>query len=66
MTRSSPTAACSLKQQRVFQRQGQFTFEADALKHPDLEAATLYLFLIEIHTGNVFHPRFRWVSDAPR
>jgi hypothetical protein len=47
-----------------FKDSGQFTFEADALKHPDLEAATLYLFLIEIHTGNVFHPEFRWVSDA--
>ena len=47
-----------------FKDSGQFNFEADALKHPDLEAAPLYLFLIEIHTGNVFHPEFRWVSDV--
>ena len=47
-----------------FKDKGQYAFEVDSLKHPDLEAATLYLFMIEIHTGNVFHKEFRWISDV--
>ena len=35
----------------------------DEMKHPDLKAATLYLFMIEIHTGNAIHPQFKWISD---
>jgi uncharacterized iron-regulated membrane protein len=47
-----------------FRDSGQFTFTIDPLEHPNLEAATWYLFMIDVHTGNIFHPQFRWISDA--
>ena len=54
-----------LKNSRGFFREtAGFSFEASDIRHPDLNAGTLYLFMIDIHTGNVFHPEFRWVSDV--
>ena len=47
-----------------FRDSGQFAFTIDPLKHPNLEAATWYLFMIDVHTGKIFHPQFRWISDA--
>ena len=38
---------------------GDYMFEQSDIRHPDLNAGTLYLFMIDIHTGNVFHPEFR-------
>ena len=46
-----------------FKEKGGYHFEMDEMKHPNLKAATLYLFMIEIHTGNVIHPQFKWISD---
>jgi len=46
-----------------FKEKGGYRFEMDEMKHPNLKAATLYLFMIEIHTGNVIHPQFKWISD---
>ena len=36
----------------------------DRIVMPDLPGGTLYLFLIDIHVGLVFHRQFRWVNDA--
>lgn len=53
-----------LKNSRGFFRdKGGYNFEIDAMKHPELNSATLYLFMIEIHTGNAIHPQFKWISD---
>ena len=53
-----------IKNSRGFFREKEnYDFEMDEMKHPDLRAATLYLFMIEIHTGNAIHPQFKWISD---
>ena len=53
-----------IKNSRGFFREIEnYDFEMDKIKHPDLKAATLYLFMIEIHTGNAIHPQFKWISD---
>jgi hypothetical protein len=36
---------------------------SDIAVMPALPGATLYLFLIEIHVGLIFHPQFKWVND---
>ena len=46
-----------------FKQKDGYHFELSEMKHPDLKAATLYLFMIEIHTGNIIHPQFKWISD---
>tara|TARA_B100001964_G_scaffold80405_1_gene90726 strand:+ start:20871 stop:22349 length:1479 start_codon:yes stop_codon:yes gene_type:complete len=53
-----------IKNSRGFFRDtGGYSFEMDEMKHPDIKAATLYLFMIEVHTGNAIHPQFKWISD---
>ena len=53
-----------IKNSRGFFREiKNYNFEMDEMKHPELKAATLYLFMIEIHTGNAIHPQFKWISD---
>lgn len=54
-----------LKNSRGFQLGGfEDGFEAsDIALMPDLPGATLYLFLIEIHVGLIFHRQFKWVND---
>ena len=36
---------------------------SDIAVMPDLPGSTLYLFLIEIHVGLIFHRQFKWVND---
>lgn len=38
-------------------------FELTDMKSPQLEGATFYLFVVDIHTGNVIHRQFKWVND---
>jgi hypothetical protein len=38
-------------------------FDTTEFKPPPLDGATLYLFLVDLHTGNVFHPQFIWFND---
>ncbi len=38
-------------------------FETTDSGSPDLSGATFYLFMVDIHTGNIFHEQFKWVSD---
>ena len=35
----------------------------DQIVMPDLPGATLYLFLIDIHLGLIFHRQFKWIND---
>lgn len=54
-----------LKNSRGFQL-GKFEdgFEASNIAvMPELPGSTLYLFLIEIHVGLIFHRQFKWVND---
>ena len=39
-------------------------FAEEPIAFPPLQGATMYLFLVDVHTGNVFHPQFKWVNDA--
>jgi hypothetical protein len=38
-------------------------FEAIDTPYPPLAGATMYLFVVDVHTGNVIHPQFKWVND---
>lgn len=38
-------------------------FELTGLQSPQLQGATFYLFVVDVHTGNVFHEQFKWVND---
>jgi hypothetical protein len=38
-------------------------FQLTDMAVPALGGATVYLFLVDIHTGNIFHPQFIWVND---
>ena len=53
-----------LKNSKGFYRDsGDWQFELTDIGSPDLAGATFYLFMVDVHTGNVFHPQFKWVSD---
>ena len=60
----SPEGLMVKNSRGFFLGDGDYIFEQSDIRHPDLNAGTLYLFMIDIHTGNVFHPEFRWVSDV--
>ena len=38
-------------------------FELTDMQSPALAGATFYLFMVDVHTGNVFHPQFKWAND---
>ena len=38
-------------------------FEASGIAYPPLEGTTCYLFLADVHTGNIIHGEFVWVND---
>ncbi len=38
-------------------------FEASGVAYPPLQGTTWYLFLADIHTGNIIHGEFIWVND---
>ena len=53
-----------LKNSRGFYREttpGEF--ELTAMKSPKLKGATFYLFVVDVHTGNVIHEQFKWIND---
>lgn len=53
-----------LKNSRGFYREAPSgEFELTAMKSPQLTGATFYLFVVDVHTGNVFHEQFKWVND---
>ena len=39
-------------------------YELTDITMPDLEGATFYMFMVDLHTGNTFHEQFKWVNDA--
>lgn len=39
------------------------TFEATGIPYPAITGTTVYLFLADIHTGNIVHAEFIWVND---
>jgi len=38
-------------------------FEPAGVAYPPVEGTTVYLFLADIHTGNIIHGEFVWVND---
>ena len=53
-----------LKNSRGFYREtSPGEFELTAMKSPKLKGATVYLFVVDVHTGNVIHEQFKWVND---
>ena len=38
-------------------------FEPSGIAYPPLEGTTFFLFLADIHTGNIIHGEFIWVND---
>ena len=57
-------SALHLKNSKGFYKEtpsGQF--ELTEMKSPRLEGATFYLFVVDIHTGNVIHAQFKWIND---
>ncbi len=56
--------ALHLKNSKGFYRETELgDFELTDLKSPRLEGATFYLFMVDVHTGNVIHPQFKWAND---
>ena len=57
-------SALHLKNSRGFYRETALgEFELTEMKSPQLEGATFYLFVVDIHTGNIIHEQFKWVND---
>lgn len=57
-------SAIYLKNSRGFYREqpsGDFTLTE--MKSPQLVGATFYLFVVDVHTGNIIHEQFKWVND---
>ena len=53
-----------LKNSRGFYREAPSgEFELTAMKSPELNGATFYLFMVDVHTGNIIHEQFKWVND---
>lgn len=53
-----------LKNSRGFYRERPSgDFELTDMKSPPLEGATFYLFVVDVHTGNIIHEQFKWVND---
>jgi len=53
-----------LKNSKGFYReQASGHFELTDMKSPQLEGATFYLFVVDVHTGNIIHEQFKWVND---
>lgn len=57
-------SALYLKNSRGFYREtAPGKFELTDMKSPRLKGATFYLFVVDVHTGNVIHAQFKWVND---
>ena len=57
-------SALYLKNSRGFYReQASGDFELTDMKSPQLAGATFYLFVVDVHTGNIIHEQFKWVND---
>ena len=57
-------SALYLKNSKGFYRErASGNFELTDMKSPQLEGATFYLFVVDIHTGNIIHEQFKWVND---
>ena len=53
-----------LKNSRGFYReQASGNYELTDMRSPQLEGATFYLFVVDLHTGNIIHEQFKWVND---
>ena len=53
-----------LKNSKGFYReQASGGFELTDMQSPRLEGATFYLFVVDVHTGNIIHEQFKWVND---
>ena len=47
----------------LYREQASGDFELTDMQSPQLQGATFYLFMVDVHTGNVFHEQFKWVND---
>ncbi len=57
-------SALYLKKSKGFYReQASGKFELTDMKSPPLEGATFYLFVVDVHTGNIIHEQFKWIND---
>ena len=57
-------SALYLKNSRGFYREhASGDFELTDMKSPQLAGATFYLFVVDVHTGNIIHEQFKWVND---
>ena len=57
-------ATLFLKNSRGFYRErASGDFELTGMQSPQLEGATFYLFVVDVHTGNVIHEQFKWIND---
>ena len=46
-----------------YRRSAPGEFELTDIGSPKLGGATFYMFMVDLHTGNTFHPQFKWISD---
>lgn len=57
-------SALYLKNSKGFYReQASGDFELTDMNSPQLEGATFYLLVVDVHTGNIIHEQFKWVND---
>lgn len=42
---------------------GNGAWELTDIASPALEGATVYMFMVDLHTGNIFHEQFKWIND---